>query len=97
MTDVRCVPRRWVQPTSFRKQKVWDDSGTVGRRGSIWVTSPLQLMAVTQGHDAPSETFYELRAERRLLSMEDIAESHSSVNPLGAAAHIKDKVSEEFK
>jgi hypothetical protein len=56
----------------MKPKKVWDDSGTGGRRGSIWIVNPMQLMAVTQGHEPPTETFYELRINRRLLSVEDV-------------------------
>jgi Ca2+-binding EF-hand superfamily protein len=60
---MHCVPRRWVMPTAFEPQMVWDDSGTGGRPGSLWVVNELGLMAATTGHFRPQGTFYTLKSE----------------------------------
>ena len=67
---VRCVPRQWVSPTSFRPVKIWNDSGTSGRPGSLWRVNSMGLMAACLGHDPPSGPFYELRADIFTTSME---------------------------
>mmetsp|Transcript_58602 Transcript_58602/g.160808 ORF Transcript_58602/g.160808 Transcript_58602/m.160808 type:complete len:91 (-) Transcript_58602:85-357(-) len=61
--SIRCVPLRWVCPSSTPPQKVWDDAGSSGTQGSIWIVNNLRLIAVSAGHDAPAGPFYELRAD----------------------------------
>ena len=65
---IRCVPFSWVRLSSLAPQKVWDDAGSSGTEGSIWIVNNLRLIAVTAGHDAPAGPFYELKAERAHLS-----------------------------
>ena len=67
---VRCVPRQWVSPTNFRPVKIWNDSGTSGRPGSLWRVNSMGLMAACVGHDSPPGPFYELRADVFTTSME---------------------------
>lgn len=68
VTSVRCVPLAWVQQSTFVPEKVWDDAGTSGTHGSIWVINQLRLIAVTPGHDAPEGPFYDLKWDHGLLS-----------------------------
>lgn len=39
---------------------MWDDAGTGGRPGSMWVVNSLGLIHVCEGHNAPTEKFYDL-------------------------------------
>lgn len=41
--------------------KVWDDAGTEGRAGSIWVMNSLHLMAAGAGHDPPQGPFWDMK------------------------------------
>ena len=41
--SVRCVPRDWCKESGFM-QKIWDDSGSSGRQGSIWVLNRFYLI-----------------------------------------------------
>jgi hypothetical protein len=65
---MRCVPMAWVKPTTMKPKLLWDDSGTGGRRGSVWLINSLNLIAVVQGHEAPKETFYEFQQKRFFMS-----------------------------
>lgn len=49
--------------------QVWDDAGTEGRAGSIWVMNSLHLMAVGAGHEPPQGPFWDLKvmSTQRLL------------------------------
>lgn len=71
MSLVHCVPRRWVIPTSFEPRLVWNDSGTGGRPGSIWVVNEFGLMVATRGHGRPSGTFYKLKKDTFFVSPND--------------------------
>ena len=66
--SIRCVPRSWVRPSHTEPQKVWDDSGSSGTQGSIWVVNNLRLIAVTAGHEPPAGPFYEFMSDRSFLS-----------------------------
>ena len=58
---VRCVPRRWVVPSKFTPEMVWDDSGSGGRPGSIWTINEYGFIGVVQGHDPPTFPRFVLR------------------------------------
>lgn len=45
---------------------VWDDSGTGGREGSLWVTS-MGLLLAAPGHQPPEEEAFELREDLKIL------------------------------
>ena len=45
-----------------RLAQVWDDSGSSGAQGSIWLVNRLNLIAVTPGHEPPTGPFYDLKA-----------------------------------
>ena len=36
---VHCVPRKWVIPTTFTPTEIWNDAGSGGRAGSLWVVN----------------------------------------------------------
>ena len=46
---------------AFSLAQVWDDVGTEGRAGSIWVVNSLHLMVATVGHDPPAGPFWDLK------------------------------------
>lgn len=47
--------------------QVWDDAGTEGRAGSIWIVNSLHLMAAGSGHDPPQGPFWDMKVgERRV-------------------------------
>ena len=73
VTAVRCVPLRWCSPTPTVPRLLWDDVGTGGKRGSVWVVNSLGLMAIGRGAEAPKEPFYELASDRFFLTPEDLA------------------------
>lgn len=60
LTLVRCLPTGWCVKSKRKPEKVWDDSGTGGKMGSIWTINFLQLMGVVLGHDAPMGVHYEV-------------------------------------
>lgn len=60
LTEIRCVPKPWVVPSRIKPTKVWDDAGTGGRQGSMWVVNSLGLIHVCEGHRPPTEPFHDL-------------------------------------
>ena len=59
---MRCVHKSWcVEVPWDRITRVWDDRGTGGKPGSIWIVNSLQHAWVTVGYDKPQGPFYELR------------------------------------
>lgn len=44
--------------------KVWDDAGTEGRAGSIWMVNSLHLMAAVVGHEPPQGPFWDMKVRR---------------------------------
>jgi len=69
---MRCVPLAWVRKATAPPIKVWDDSGSSGARGSIWVVNSLGLLAVVPGHDPPAGTFYEPALEAMFAGDEEL-------------------------
>ena len=67
---VRCVPIQWCQKAGQPK-KLWDDAGTSGRQGSLWIVNSLGLIAASDGHDPPQGTFYDLQC-RSFLCTSDL-------------------------
>mmetsp|Transcript_31969 Transcript_31969/g.65102 ORF Transcript_31969/g.65102 Transcript_31969/m.65102 type:complete len:292 (+) Transcript_31969:1-876(+) len=88
LTAMRCVPLRWCnrgQPCS--PKLLWDDAGTGGKRGAVWIVNSFGLMAVGRGTEPPKEHYYDLAADRFFLSAEDLAVLNGET-PLGAeSAH----------
>jgi hypothetical protein len=66
VTCMRCVPRDWCKPSGFL-QKIWDDSGSGGRQGSIWVFNTLNLIGCVSGSDPPRQKGYDLKSRRFFL------------------------------
>jgi hypothetical protein len=87
--SMRCVPMAWVKPTTMKPKLLWDDSGTGGRRGSIWLINSLNMIAVVQGHEPPKETFYEFQQKRFFMgpkSKKEIEDFLPQQTPDGGAA-----------
>jgi hypothetical protein len=67
--------------------KVWDDSGSGGRQGSIWVFNTMNLIGFVSGSDPPRQKGYELKSTRFFLkeysaiNAKDVAPAGGYVNP----------------
>ncbi len=46
MELVRCVPLRWVAASKKAPKQLWDDSGSGGKPGSVWLINELNMMQV---------------------------------------------------
>ena len=70
---VRCVPRRWCTISRDPPALQWNDAGLGGRRGSMWTVNRLNLMAFSQGHEKPRESFFDLkiRAGEKIYAGDD--------------------------
>mmetsp|Transcript_25378 Transcript_25378/g.37606 ORF Transcript_25378/g.37606 Transcript_25378/m.37606 type:complete len:717 (+) Transcript_25378:1050-3200(+) len=63
---MRCVCKDFLMKSNFVK-KVWDDSGSGGREGSIWVFNTMNLVGFVSGHDPPTSHPWDLRSRRFFL------------------------------
>jgi Ca2+-binding EF-hand superfamily protein len=63
---MRCVPRSWCKESTYL-QKIWDDSGSSGRQGSIWTFNTLNLVGFLSGSDPPRRRPYDLKEQRFFL------------------------------
>jgi hypothetical protein len=57
---LRCVPRRWTHPWREPPELVWENAGTGGRHGSLWVFGPLGLLVAAAGAKPPTEGLFAL-------------------------------------
>ena len=57
---IRCVPKSWCVVSKDIPRMIWEDSGTSGRKGSLWRINNMGLMAGTTGHDPPEGPFFDL-------------------------------------
>ena len=64
LTCVRCIPKRWTKKSTIVPRLVWNDAGTGGRAGSIWIVNELGLIWVKSGHDPPEGPFYTVKGEK---------------------------------
>ena len=54
LTEIRCVPAKWVQASIMKPQKIWDDTGSGGGKpGSLWLINDMNMVVMVTGHDAP--------------------------------------------
>mmetsp|Transcript_23616 Transcript_23616/g.46219 ORF Transcript_23616/g.46219 Transcript_23616/m.46219 type:complete len:126 (+) Transcript_23616:21-398(+) len=74
---VRCVPVGWTVESKSKPKKVWDDSGTGGKRGSMWIVNSFGTVIFTEGHLPPQGPFYELKAKRFFASQGYVKGAHS--------------------
>lgn len=63
---MRCVTKNWLTE-STSVQKVWDDSGSGGREGSIWQFNSLNLVGFVAGHEPPARRPWDLKSRRFFL------------------------------
>jgi hypothetical protein len=68
LDSVRCVPKTWCRPATYKPDCIWDDAGTGGRKGSFWIMNTMQLMQVSDGHEKPKGEFWELRGDKFLAA-----------------------------
>lgn len=64
---MRCVPKSWCKESTY-VNKVWDDSGSSGRAGSIWVFNSLYLVGFVSGTDPPRRQPHDLASRRFFMS-----------------------------
>lgn len=64
---MRCVCKHWCTESKHLKS-IWNDSGSGGREGSIWVFNSLNLIGFVNGHDPPRRgKAYDLKNHRFFL------------------------------
>jgi Ca2+-binding EF-hand superfamily protein len=84
---MRCVPRDWCKPSGYLA-KVWDDSGSGGRQGSIWVFNTMNLIGFVSGNEPPRQKGYDLKGTRFFLK--EYSDTNSqNVAPAGGYAAPK--------
>jgi hypothetical protein len=66
VTCMRCVPKEWCKASGYLA-KVWDDNGSGGRQGSIWVFNRLNLIGFVSGNDPPHQKGFDLKSTRFFL------------------------------
>merc|ERR1712127_552425 len=60
---MRCVTKDWLTGSRC-VNKVWDDSGSGGREGSIWLFNEMNLVGFVAGHDPPVIRPLDLKSRR---------------------------------
>jgi Ca2+-binding EF-hand superfamily protein len=63
---MRCVCKHWCTESKIVKS-IWNDSGSGGREGSIWLFNSLNLIGFVNGHDPPRRKPFDLKAHRFFL------------------------------
>merc|ERR1712238_191365 len=66
VTCMRCIPRDWCKPSGYLA-KIWDDSGSGGRQGSIWIFNTLNLIEKVRGFSSRNTA---IRIQKMLLQRE---------------------------
>ncbi len=81
--NMRCVPKSWCTESTFI-HKLWDDSGSGGRQGSIWIFNTLNYIGFVSGSDPPRRRPYDLKGRRFFLrEYSDIKASNVAPAPGG--------------
>eukprot|EP00965_Chrysotila_dentata_P071319 2356990-Pleurochrysis_carterae.AAC.3 len=57
---MRCLPLRCVAPARTPPLKLWDDAGSSGAAGSVWIVNNMGMAVISPGHEAPAGPFYDL-------------------------------------
>lgn len=73
---MRCIPRSWCKE-SAKVEKVWDDSGSSGRAGSVWIFNSLNLIGFVTGSDPPSHKPFDLISRRFFMKEYTNVEEHN--------------------
>jgi len=63
---MRCVAKSWCTESTY-VHKLWDDSGSGGRQGSIWLFNTLNYIGFVSGTDPPVRPPFDLRSRRFFL------------------------------
>lgn len=63
LEEARCVPKAFCRPGAQAPAHLWDDSGSGGKPGSIWLVNSSQVLWAAVGHCPPHETAWELATE----------------------------------
>ena len=80
---MRCVARSWCKESTF-VHKLWDDSGSGGRQGSIWLFNTLNYVGFVSGSDPPRRQSYDLKETRFFLrEYSDIKAANAAPAPGG--------------
>ena len=53
----RCVPAGWVVPHTVVPHRYWDDAGTGGKQGSMWVGDDFGLLTAAASLELPNRKF----------------------------------------
>jgi len=54
LTDIRCVPVKWVVSSKMQPIKIWDDTGSGGGKpGSLWLINDMNMVVMVTGHEPP--------------------------------------------
>lgn len=83
LDSLRCVPRRWTTPSRDTPELVWENAGTGGRHGSLWVFGPLGLLVAAAGAKPPTEGLHALMPDalvfdpKLLLRLQTSAAAHA--------------------
>jgi len=75
LSETRCLKRKYAVAERSAPEYIWDDSGTGGRPGSLWLANSLGLFATAQGHHKPQETFWTLASDDFKIEAEDIKDN----------------------
>ena len=63
---MRCVCKHWCTE-SKNLRSIWNDSGSGGREGSMWVFNSMNLLGFVNGHDPPRRKPFDLKSHRFFL------------------------------
>jgi hypothetical protein len=63
---MRCVAKSWCTESTF-VHKLWDDSGSGGRQGSIYLFNTLNYIGFVSGSDPPRRRPFDLKSRRFFL------------------------------
>lgn len=80
LTALRCVPRRWLKPAVVPPAQVWENAGSGGRRGALWVVNALGCLEATTGGALPTACCFDLVDKIQIL-MEDLYQPHAPGAP----------------
>jgi hypothetical protein len=63
---MRCVCKEWCKESTY-VHKIWDDSGSGGREGSIWVFNTFNYVGFVSGSDPPRRRPWDMKSRRFFL------------------------------
>ena len=82
---IRCICKDWVRESTY-VHKVWDDTGSGGRVGAIWINNTMNLVGFVPGHDPPRQKPFDLKRQRFFLR--DFSDTKAEgIEPAGGYAN----------